>query len=197
MVLIDSRRWDDGEPTGEYLAGTSVIGCYDEASAATAVHLCRSYIGRYLLLVGSRWHRGHGDDPGEDLLGSPVVLGVLDRDARHNPSVSARRPRGPLDAIFWHGSSGDEDTWRWYTQNRQHASYFGPVTRHRVVDPDAVFLDAETDEALRGLQGAAADAALFRIWREEGRRTLVVRGWEGGRDNLTVYLGDSGESEPA
>jgi hypothetical protein len=119
------------------------------------------------------------------------------RNPRPNPSGPVRRHRGPLDAIFWHGSSGDEDTWRWYTASRQHAAYFGPVTKWHITDPEAVFLDAETDEALRGLQGADADAALLCLWREEGRRTLVVRGWEGGRDNLTVYLGDSGESEPA
>lgn len=81
-VLAPSRCWDDGEPTGDVLDGTSVLVCHDESSAARALRLSRSYVGRYLLLVASdRCGSDYCADPGEGLLVDPVVVAVIDREA--------------------------------------------------------------------------------------------------------------------
>lgn len=81
-VLAPSRRWDDGEPTGDVLDGTSVLTCHDEASVARALRLSRTYVGRYLLLVASsRCGSDYCADPGEGLLVDPVVVAVIDREA--------------------------------------------------------------------------------------------------------------------
>jgi hypothetical protein len=68
-----SRRWDDNDPTDEYLEGTSVIAV-DGHTIEKALKLATSYYGRYVVLVGSDAHAGYGEDEGEILLEDPIVL---------------------------------------------------------------------------------------------------------------------------
>lgn len=105
------------------------------------------------------------------------------------------RTRAPIDLTLFHGSDGEDDSERWFTTCERHASQFGDVSRYRVVDSDAVHIDCATDEDLAGKWGATGDAALMRVYREEGRRSLVLRGWEGGDDVITVYAGESADVE--
>ena len=107
------------------------------------------------------------------------------------------RRRAPLDMIAFHGTDGEEDSMQWFTTDERHASQFGSVQRYRVTSWEAVYIDCATDEDLAGEYGADADAILMRIFRAEGKRPLVLRGWEGGEDVTTIYTGGAADVDEA
>lgn len=79
-TLPPSRRWVDGDPTDDYLEGTSVIAITPCTGVSAALNLLRPYYGSYLLVVGYEEFE-HGQDSGEAIAKWPVLLAVIDRIA--------------------------------------------------------------------------------------------------------------------
>lgn len=72
-VLDVSQRWDDGEPTGEYLDGTCAIELKAKAGAERALRLLGAYYGDFVVLVGG-WIANPGEDLGETVIKEAQAL---------------------------------------------------------------------------------------------------------------------------
>jgi hypothetical protein len=72
-----SQRWDDGEPTGEYLDGTCAINLAEREGGPLdvprALRLLSAYRGDFVLLIGG-WKSSPGEDPGEAVIKDAQVL---------------------------------------------------------------------------------------------------------------------------
>lgn len=73
--LAPSRIWIDGEPTEEYLAGTSAV-LVSPRKIDRALRILSQYVGDTILLLGSRGYED-GQDEGEAVMREPVVLAVF------------------------------------------------------------------------------------------------------------------------
>jgi hypothetical protein len=73
-VLDPSRVWIDGEPTDEYLDGTSVVYVASAGVIADALSKIEQYYGDHIALVGAARERGWGEDANERILVDPVVM---------------------------------------------------------------------------------------------------------------------------
>jgi hypothetical protein len=78
-TLPASYRWDDGEWTGERLAGASAIAIRSAEDLDAALALARIYWGDQLVLVAGEFGQ-HGQDDGEILIRDAVALAVVSRD---------------------------------------------------------------------------------------------------------------------
>lgn len=76
-ILDPSRVWVDGEPTDQFLPGTSAIQI-DPNDVGKAIRRASSprhfYIGRYALLLGSDRQPHSGADNSEIVMMKPLVL---------------------------------------------------------------------------------------------------------------------------
>jgi len=79
VLTSSSRRWEDGEPTGDVLRGTSAIRIKSASNVDAALLRLTAYVGAYVLLLGTNSGYEHGEDEGEVVLKRPIVLGVWRR----------------------------------------------------------------------------------------------------------------------
>ncbi len=70
--LEPSRIWIDGEPTTEFLSGTSAIAI-QPGQADRAIRTMVGYLGRYVVLLGSDG-ASRGGDEHEIVMHQPTVL---------------------------------------------------------------------------------------------------------------------------
>lgn len=86
-ILPNSRVWDDGEPTGDTLAGTSTFGVSDRSSIHRAMRdmgllstsKYQGYFGKVVYLVAGNSAEA-GEDAGEKIIKSAKVIAVYTRD---------------------------------------------------------------------------------------------------------------------
>ena len=69
-----SRVWIDNEITEEHLTGLSCVAVPDPQSAAGAIARASCYGGKYVYLLGADEIAEHGEDDGEVVLKTPIVL---------------------------------------------------------------------------------------------------------------------------
>lgn len=94
--LPDSRIWVDGEPTGETLNGTSVLGIEsvnDVGKGMIAMGLKDGarggYFGKVVYLVGGN-SREYGEDVGEWILRDAKIVSVYTRDKYAFSNIARR-----------------------------------------------------------------------------------------------------------
>lgn len=90
-ALWPSSRWEDGEPVGDPLPGTSTIDVGDGSPEAIAKALKQadSYDGSRVVLVSGK-RAGAGEDPGEVLLSDAKVEAIWEKDGP-DPGPIVRR----------------------------------------------------------------------------------------------------------
>lgn len=72
-VLRNSRRWEDGIPTGDVLDGVSAIEIRSGSDAKRTLRIARDYFGNSAVLLGSN-SVTNGEDDGEIIMKRAVVL---------------------------------------------------------------------------------------------------------------------------
>lgn len=72
-----SRVWDYGEPTSDYLDGTSCVGIAYTTEIDKAVKIANLYFGDHAYLIAGD-SAEFGEDEGEYIIDNAVVIGKLD-----------------------------------------------------------------------------------------------------------------------
>lgn len=85
----------------------------------------------------------------------------------------------------YHGGRDVQDA-RWFTTDRNHAAYFGPVSEVVIDTSNAVHVDADSDERLVSSSCDEAEMAIQEIMDSERATILTISGWEG--NGLVILL---------